>query len=332
MAATGANSKTGIALETTAGTQCVAQALLDVRSNSIAAEYNRVYSKALRPSRITRAGVMGAADVSGSLVCEVTPNKFSKALYAFLGADSVTGASDPYTHTMSPAATGPLPVTLSRVVGDLIQVNSGYFSRLALAAQLDELLLATLDFVGLNEKFTNNSVGNDTTVFGTASLPTLDPFVFTQGSVTLAGATVDVGSVTLTLDNGLSGKRRLGSAWPAAFVPGFMDIQYELDLYFDTETALRRALGDVGTSYPFQRTATNQTVTVVLTFDAGLTPNRKLTVTSTSSEITTGAPPVEGPDYIKQSVRVAGHGLSVALMTSETQADVTTAGTAIAWV
>lgn len=327
--ATGAQTKTGLGLETAYGTQVKAQVLLDARNNTIAGEYDRIQSQALKSGRMRRPSVAGAARIGGGFQCEVTPDGFTRVLLAAVGSVSTTGAADPYTHTFSPPAAGPKPVTLMRLMGDIIAVHSCLINQIAIRAELDEMALADVEVVGKSERITTS--GFDASAFGAAAYAADPAFTFVQAEAQIGGVkNCDVSSCVFTLNNNLDEKRTFCSAFPANQGPGMLDLTYEMDMYFSSDLELRKYLGvAAGAAYPYVATTTTLTSSVSLEFTAGA--NRSLKIASAACEVEAPLPPVESPEYLRQRVVYRARDLAITVKNAETNAVLTTAGTAIVW-
>ncbi len=280
----GTQTKTGVALEAAfTGTPPMpiparAQGLLDFTSNSIQGSAARIDSGALRPGRYRRKGVAGAHEVTGSVAFEVTPDVCSKMLYAALGTLVTTGATAPYTHTMTARAASTLPsLTISRSVGPIIVYHAGAMvNTLTLRTQMDQVLTAEAEMVAIREVIDTNTAARDTAIFGTAGYSVLDAFVFNQALVRTGndlGSLVDnmtVRGFDITIGNNLLDKRVIRRArTPLKYTPQRVDISGSMDMFFESEFALRKAFGNSGAAYPFEAGSSLGTGSVTLEFISG---------------------------------------------------------------
>lgn len=202
----GLAAQLGIAEEITYGTFVAPARFHEFISESIKFDRKRIASKAIRAGRRTlHRWAAGTQKVQGSIVLEVAAQGFG-LLFKHLFGGIVTTGTNPYTHTFTPGTlTGK---SLSMQVGKpddggVVRSHSYLGCKLTgaeLRARIDEYAQMTVNVYGAHE-----DTGQ---TLGVASYPaTLSPFVFTSGSVTLAGSGFDVKEFTLSLQNALALER-----------------------------------------------------------------------------------------------------------------------------
>lgn len=121
-------------------------------------------------SRLRNTGYTQNVRVEGSPQFAVRPNSIVPLLWAAMGAKAVTGASDPYTHTLTLAATQPY-ATLWRTLGPLYErFVDCKVGRLLFESEAGGVLAVTADWLGLSPAF-------QTTAQTTATPETTNTFI-----------------------------------------------------------------------------------------------------------------------------------------------------------
>ena len=211
---TGLNAQLGLALETTYGTYVAPSRFQEFLSESLTMEVEKLESAGIRSgTRVLRSDrwADGAKTVGGEITVETTTTGLGMLFeHAWGTVATVNDLATAYTHTFTP---GNLPVGLSVQVGRP-DVNVGTVhpfsylgSRIAswsLAGRVGEIGELGFTFVSADETTAQS--------LGAASYPANDLLVFTQASLQIAAAAVDVRAVEFNGDNGLvAGRHVLGS-------------------------------------------------------------------------------------------------------------------------
>lgn len=128
----------------------------------------------------------------------VVPNAIGALLYGALGAKSVTGAGDPYTHVFTPATSRPW-FTFWRNLGDLIYEESSdcKIDQLVISGESGKPLRVTANVHGLRPR-------HQTAAETTATIETTNRFLFYDGDGALdleGSAVASIRAFTLTISN-----------------------------------------------------------------------------------------------------------------------------------
>lgn len=205
--ASGLDSQLGYAEESTPGTFETPTRFAEFIDENLVLEIERIESQGIRAGhRVIHRWAPGVQRVSGDINLELGAEGSGLLLEHMMGGVSTSGASDPYTHTFTPGDLAGKSLTIQVNRPDITgtdRVFSFTYCKVtswSIEAAVNEYLKAKLSIYGANED-TGQSLAS-------ASYPTnFEPFVFTHGSMTVAGASVDVKSFTLEGDNGLATDR-----------------------------------------------------------------------------------------------------------------------------
>jgi len=201
--ASGLAGQLGLAEEVTYGTYVAPTRFTEFNTESLHLERERIESAGIRAGRrILHRWAQGIQRVNGDIELELAPQGMALIWKHILGAN-VDSGTGPYTHTITPGdLTGKsLSIQIGRpTISGTVQAFSYLGCKIAQA----ELDLKTNDWAML--KLSIYGAHEDTSqTLGTASYPaTLTPFVFTQGSLTVAGSAFDVISANVSIDNGFA--------------------------------------------------------------------------------------------------------------------------------
>jgi len=265
-------STLGGAKETTYGTPVAAAFWLPHRNPSIADDYTVLRDEGFRGSP---AGPFGAyqgvvtshVEFEGDFYAVDTPH----LLMGILGSDSVTGAADPYTHTLKLTAAQPPSYTYTDEVADTVfrQYPGQMVYDLELRFTPEEGLTYAAKLMGLRSQTTS------------APTPSYDaaPFYLGwQAAVSLGGsanAKLTGASVHLTREAApVFGAQNLQS--PSLIFLGPLRVSGSCSFYWDDDTELLRYLNNTQGAFVF-------------TFDRGVTPARQLVLTMTQAAFEKGA-------------------------------------------
>jgi hypothetical protein len=149
-------------------------------------------------SRIRSDGFVSERHAEGAPDFYVVPNAIGSLLYGALGAVSTTGASDPYSHEITPASSRPW-FTVWRNLADTFYEKSVdcKVDQLTITGSSGQPLMVTASFQGL-------SPYAKTAAETTATIETSDRFLFWSGDGALqleGSAVADIREFTLTISN-----------------------------------------------------------------------------------------------------------------------------------
>lgn len=212
VAPAGISGQFGYAEETTVGTGVTPTKFLPILSAGVAQEIQRLDSAGIRAGRRTLAAwKAGQQAVAFPVETELWNTDVATLWKHVMGAVATTG-TDPYTHTNTPGDLTGKGLTIQVGLPD----NTGTVQPFTyagckiggwtLSATPGEISQMSLDVVGMSE--------TTATALATASYDAgLEPFVFTEASLTVGGSAVNtVKSLEITGDNNLTDRFRLGSA------------------------------------------------------------------------------------------------------------------------
>ena len=291
--ASGLDSQLGYAEESTPGTYETVTRFAEFVDESLKLEIERIESNALRAGRRTMLRwASGVQRVTGDTNLEFGAEGSGLLLEHMFGtAVSTTGAGDPYVHTFAPADMAGRSMTLQVNRPDISGTNRVFsYTHMKVAdwtfdASVNEYLKLRLGWYGAQES-TSESLG-------TASYPSsFEPFVFTQGSLTVAAAAVPVRSFTLDGDNGLAVDRHFISSTTPALPREAIENgarSYSGSLVGDFEDLTEYGLYTAGTE-----------AALVLTFDRAA-DDRSLVITM-NVRLDGETPTVSGPELLEHSM------------------------------
>lgn len=199
--ASGISSQLGFAEESTNGTFETPTSFIEFLSESLKLEIERIESAGIRAGRrVLHRWSPGVQRVTGDFEIELVPHGIGYLLKNLMGNVGTTGAG-PYTHTIT---LGDLGDTLTLQVNrPSIDATNRVFSYLgchiteaSFSMAVNEYAKATFSVYGQDEDTAQS--------LATASYPaTYTPFVWSHGSITVAGSGVDVKSVDLNINRNL---------------------------------------------------------------------------------------------------------------------------------
>lgn len=269
--ASGLASQLGIIAESTFNTYSAPTRFYEYVNETVQLQIERVETKGLRAGRrVAQRWNPGVQRVIGDVLMELAPQNFGLWFKHMFGGFADAGAGDPWTHTYTPGDLSGLSLSIQIARPDISGVVRP-FSYTGCVIPSWELDCATNQFAML--KVNIYGANEDTTQgLATASYPaTLTPFIFTNASLTIAGSSYDVKNLKLQGNNGMAINRHfLRAATPA---------QPKIGL-----ESQRRSYTGTLTSDFIDLTAYNRFVqgvesALVMTFDTGATPARKLVIT-----------------------------------------------------
>jgi len=235
----------GIGEETTYGTAANLSKFLDIVSEDLNPAQNIIYAE-LVDSRDLRKYAPGGYGISGGVEMFGEPENISNILKWTLGeVTTTTVATGVYEHTFKGADSissftaeiGLDDIAARRVVGCAID-------SLSLESVKNELLSASLDIVGQKDSLV------------TATTPTfsaLNPFVFHQGTVKIAGTTATGRVEALRLDIGnnvFDDIFTLGSRFLPRLEIGRREMTGSMDLSFIDTEHIKRFFGSAAATEP----------------------------------------------------------------------------------
>lgn len=204
--ASGLGGQLGLSDEVTYGTFVAPSRWFEFTDADLNFERERIDSEGIRAGRrVLHRWAAGVQRVSGDIEMELAAQGFGILFKHIFGGVSTSGAG-PYTHTFTPGD----------LTGKSMSVQIGFpdvggtvrsMSYLGVKVEEAEISAAVNEYAKLSLSIYGNHEDTGQTL-GTASYPaTLSPFVFTHGSLSVAGSGFDVRSVSLTINNGLATDR-----------------------------------------------------------------------------------------------------------------------------
>ena len=205
----------GIVAETSYGLPVTVSRFYPFVSESLAAERGRLDSEAIiagARSRRSAQWAPGAINVGGDIQMELYQQHTALLFSHMLGgiASTTSGGIATHTATLGDLSGKSLTVQVGRptVGGTVIPYTySGMkIAEWEMSAQVDEIVTLGLTMIGQDE---TTGIALASATYGTDAAR---PFVFTHGSVSIAGSPVDVRGITLRGGNSLADDRwRLGA-------------------------------------------------------------------------------------------------------------------------
>lgn len=269
--ASGLATQFGMIAEVTYDTYLAPTRFYEILNETLQLQIERVESKGLRAGRrIAPRWNPGVQRVVGDVVMELAPQNFGLWWKHAFGNVVDAGSSDPWTHTYTPGDLSALSLCMQVGRPD-ISGTMRAFSYTGCVINSWELDCQTNQFAQI--KFNIYGSNEDTgQALASASYPTtLTPFIFTNASLTIAGSSYDVKNLKLTGNNGLALNRHfLRSTTPSRPKIGL-------------ESARRSYTGTLSSDFidltAYQRFVNGAEAALVMTFDTGATPARKLVIT-----------------------------------------------------
>lgn len=310
----GLAAQVGVAAEATYGTYVAPTRYFEFVSETVDLERERIDSEGIRTGRtVLHRWAQGIQRVTGDVELELAAQGFGLIWSHILGGVATAG-SNPYTHTFTPdTLTGKsLTVQIGKPdIGGTVRSHSYLGCKIAaanLACATNEIARLTLSLYGAHEDTAQS--------LGVASYnASLSPFVFTHGSVSLAGSGYDVKSLDLTIDNGLATDRH--------FIRTTTPERPKEPL----QNALREVTGTIVSDYvdltAYNRFVNGTEAALVLTFNAGA--SSILTITM-NVRFDGSTPNVAGRDLLEQELpfkAVSGTSDAAALTVALTNAEAT---------
>lgn len=201
--ASGLAGQWGFVDEVTYGTYVAPTRFLEFNSESLELHRERIESNGIRAGRrVLHRWAAGVQWVDGDVEFELAPQGTALLWKHILGG-VVTSGAGPYTHTLTPGdlAGKSMTVQVGRPdIGGVVRPHSFLGCKVAsaeLSLAVNEFAMMTVGLYGAHE--------DTAQTLAVASYPgSYSPFVFTQGSISLAGSGFDVKEATLSIDNGLA--------------------------------------------------------------------------------------------------------------------------------
>lgn len=269
MTAAGIDAQIGMAAETTYGTYVAPTRFYEFVNESLKFNIQRIESAGIRAGRRTQhRWKPGVRSVTGDINMELVPQDLGLILQHILG-DPVTTGADPYTHTFTGLGAidaKSMTIQVGRPdEGGVVRAFSYLgckFTELSISCKTGEFATAKLGVYG-REEVTSQALA-------TATYDAeLEPFVFVEGSLSIAGSVVEVMSVDYTINANLAiDRHRVGAGTgrpKKALVNGLAAISGTFQADFENLTNYNRYVNGTEAS-------------LVLNFDAGT--DKKLTITS----------------------------------------------------
>lgn len=195
------------------------------------------------------------------------PETVGFILHAALGADSIAGTEDPYTHTITPADTIPwytIETGEDKGNNTLIErIKDCKINSVTISGEAGKPVLVSVDFLGI-EATKETTASSDT-------YEADDPFVFYQGTFTVdSGATTNITKFDITINNNVGDIQTdevhrndmvaLSREITAEFTLKFTDANLYADIFYGGGTSVADALheGDLTVDLSYTSTAERQ--------------------------------------------------------------------------
>jgi hypothetical protein len=287
---TGLDAQVGIAKETTWGTNVTPDHFLEFKSTNIKPDIQQYlagpYLGTGRFPRRARQWVQGGG---GDLEIDVMSSGAGLLFQLMLGTVATTGTG-PYVHTFTPHTNGLRGISATMQIGVPAVSGTVHPFNFSGGKVLSWAMKTAIgDPLSLTTTWDFDQSFETSTALATASYGDGDPFIFADGAGTINGAAVNLTSIELDGDNGLTADRRLignTKLEPLANAP----LMITGTLGFEFENLTREAALVAGTEID----------DLILTFTQGA----DLLVVTIPKLIygPDGSPEVGGPDVVSQSL------------------------------
>lgn len=277
----------GYISETTTGTPETVDTFLPFNSESMGSEIERIDSEGIRAGRlITSAWKSGQRTISGTVEMELWNTDIATLFRHMFGSVSTATNGAQWDYTFTPADLTGESMTIQTGKPDIAGTVQPFtyagckVGSWTLSAEVGSLVMLSMDIVGMTE--TNG------TALETASYDAdLDPFVFTEASLSIAGSTNNtVKSFELTQETGLTERFRLGSSTSLEYL----------------QNAFREFTGTATTDFEnltqYNRFLDGDEAALVLNFDNG---TETLVITA-NVRFDGETPETAGPELLEQPV------------------------------
>lgn len=289
----GLSAQLGIAEENSAsfGTFITPDRFFELVNESLKLEVERIASQGIRTGRRTmHRWAAGVQRVTGDFTIELPAQEVGVILKHLFGSASTTTAGSPYTHTFTPGALDDKSLTI-QVGRPSIDGTVRPFSYLGCKFVSWELSLNVNEYAQLRCSVYGTDEDTSESLASASYDSAYNPFVYTKGSLTIAGSSVDVKEVSLSGENGLATDRHfIRSTNPAQPKEA---LEAEMREYSGSLTA------DFEDLTAYNRFVNGTEAALVLTLDAG--SSAKLIVT-TNVRFDGETPNVGGKELLEQSL------------------------------
>lgn len=240
----GLGGQWGYASETTTGVLTTVDKFLPVVSSEIGQEIPPLDSQGIRAGRLlTASWKQGGRTVSGTVESELWNTDIAELMRHMFGAVQVTTNGSQWDYTYTPADLTGESMTIQAGIPDITGTVRPFtwggckIGSWTLTAEAGSLAMLSMDIVGMTE---TNGVALAAASYDAA----LEPFVFTEANLLIAGATnTVVSSFELTCDVGLTERPRLGSATSLEYLQnGFREFSGSITHDFESLAQYTRFL------------------------------------------------------------------------------------------
>lgn len=268
MTSSSLDSQLGLAAESTYATYVAPTRFWEYTKESLKFDRDRIETKAIRAGRrVMHRWAAGVQRVTGSTEHELAPQGVG-LLFEHAFGGKVTSGVGPYTHTFTPGALDAKSATV-QVTRPSIDGTARVFSYLGMKvdgweinAKVNEYVEMKLDWYGAAEDTAQSAAA--------VSYPSgFSPFVFTHGSLTVAGSAIDVHEIKLKGDNNLKKNRH--------FIRATTPEQPKIALEADRRSYTGEFKGDFESLTQYNRYVNGTEAALVLAFNAGA--SAQLTIT-----------------------------------------------------
>jgi hypothetical protein len=261
----GVGAQFGYVSETTPGTAVTVDTFLPFNSENIKNNIERLDSNGLRAGRfVTAAWKPGAGLVSGTVEMELWNTDVATLFAHMFGAVATATNASQWDYTYTPADLTGKSFTCQVGRPDITATVQPFtyagckVGKWAISSDLNSIAMLSLDIVGMTE-----TTG---TALASASYDsTLAPFVFTEASLSIGGATNNVvHSIELSGDNNLTERPRQGQSTSREYLAnGFREYTGSATIDFEGLTQYNRFIA--GDEAALVLTFDNGTETLVVT-------------------------------------------------------------------
>lgn len=277
----------GYASETNPGQAVTVDKFLPINSESVTQEIERIESQGIRAGRLTtHTWKPGQHTIAGTIELELWNTDVAAMLTHMFGDVATATNSGQWNYTYTPGGlTGKsFTAQVGRPdIGGTVRPFTWAGCKVGewtISADVGEIATLSLDIVAMTE---TNGTGLASASYDT----TLNPFVFTEASLSIGGATNNtVQSVELSGSNGLTERFRLGQATSREYL----------------ENALREYTGTLTTDFEdltaYNRFVNGTTAALVLQFDNGT----ETLVFTLNARFDGDSPQLGGVELLEQSL------------------------------
>jgi hypothetical protein len=255
--ATGLNTQIGYAVETVEGTFVPPVRFLEVLPPiTLAKKPAYVMSRGIRANRaIAHAKALGTFMVDGSIGHELVAENIGVLGRAMWDPTPATSGAGTFTHIFTPSVTeAPAPLSIQQGLPSVTAVHPMSYAGMRVKTWTIRVTPGDV-FATLTIEWAGKNLDSDgTPALTAATYPTFTRFLFTHGSLSIAGAEVCVDSFEITGDNGLDTEHKIcltDAGGPTNFYASTRKVTGTAVADFTDMTALNRYLNGTEAALSF---------------------------------------------------------------------------------